>query len=197
MKRNNFKKLFLLFPTLILLTSCNINDFLNIADEIKEKLFPNVWAFLVQFLAFIIMIVIVIVFAYKPVKKFIEARKEALNKEVKDTFEAKAKYESLQLEAQKEIALSHEKASEILKEAKKQGEIERNQIILDAEKEAKNKLEEADIAIERDKKAAEKDIKENITDVAFTISSKILEREVNKDDNKKIINDFINDKEIK
>lgn len=53
------------------LTLPNGEDFVN-------KVFPNIWAFLVQLFAFIIMSLIVIKFAYKPVSNFLKKEKNLL-----------------------------------------------------------------------------------------------------------------------
>lgn len=47
-------------------------------DDFVSKVFPNIWAFLVQLLAFIIMSIIVIKFAYKPVKNFLHKEENML-----------------------------------------------------------------------------------------------------------------------
>ncbi len=192
MKKNNklAKTLVILF-SLFTLTSCNVQDFLNLKEEIVEKLFPNVWAFLVQFLAFIIMIVIVIFFAYKPVKAYINKRRELLDNEVKAAKDDKDSAKELKLQAQKEIAQSHKKANEIIELAKKEGEVRKEEIIEAANKEAKDKLEEATFAIEKEKNEAKKEVKNDLANVAIALSSKILEREVSSEDNEKIINNFI------
>ena len=48
-----------------------------------------------------------------------------------------------------------------------------------------------EISLEKEK--AMKELKDQIVDVAFEASSKILEREVNSLDNKKIVDNFVED----
>ena len=192
MKKNKIAKTFILLFSLFSLTSCDVQDFLNLKEEISQKLFPNVWAFLVQFIAFIIMCIIIIIFAYKPVKAYIEKRKELLENEVKETVANKDEVKLLKLETQKEIAISHKKANEIIERAQKEAEEKREEIITSADIEAQNKIKEANIIIEKDKLNAKKEIKNDLASVAIDLSSKILGREVSSSDNEKIINDFIN-----
>ena len=45
--------------------------------------------------------------------------------------------------------------------------------------------------IEREKQAAVEDIKKQIVDVALQASEVVLNREVNQDDNTRLVNDFI------
>ena len=47
-------------------------------EDFVNKVFPNIPSFVVQLAAFIILSIIVIKFAYKPVSKFIKKRREDL-----------------------------------------------------------------------------------------------------------------------
>lgn len=190
-KTNKLAKTLVILFSLFSLTSCNVQDFLNLKDEINQKLFPNVWAFLVQFIAFIIMVIIIIFFAYKPVKAYINKRRELLDNEVKSAKDDKDSAKELKMQAQKEIALSHKKANDIIENAKKEGEVRKEEIIEAANKEAKDKIEEANFAIEKEKNEAKKEVKNDLANVAIVLSSKILEREVSDKDNEQIINNFI------
>lgn len=188
---NKYLKFSIIFSFSLLLTSCNVSDFLNLKDEISQKLFPNVWAFLVQFLAFIIMCLIVFFFAYKPVKNYVQKRKDLLNNERNESLKNIEDSKVLKLESQKEIANSHKKASEIIESAKKEAEIRKEEIVESGEKIANSKITEANLEIERNKVEARKDIKKEIANAAIELSSKILEREITYEDNKKIIDEFI------
>ncbi len=190
-KLKNILKISPLFLILISITSCNIDDYLNLGEDIASKIFPNVWDFLVQFIAFILMIVLIIVFGYKPIKKFIEKRKSLMEEEVNEAKRKNDEANANLLASQKEIALTHEKASKIIESAVKEGNDRKDLIIADANKQAEMKIKEANIIIEKNKEEAKKEIKNEISDVALNLSSKILEREVNEEDNKKLIDDFV------
>lgn len=194
MKKRNILKISLVFlPSLLFLTSCNIEDFLSIGEEIPEKIFPNVWAFLVQFIAFILMIVLIVAFGYKPIKAFIEKREEMLDKEVKDT-QAKNDEANKNLIASKaEVAELKNKASKIIDEAINEGNLKKDEIIENANKEADNIIKDAQLSIENDKKKANEEIKDELGEVALSLSSEILKREVSKEDNDRLIDDFINE----
>ncbi len=190
-----FKKLTKIFPLFLILlsvTSCNINDYLNIGDDIASKIFPNVWDFLVQFLAFVIMVILITIFAYKPIKKYIKKRQDLLDEEVNETKKRNEEAKTNLLISQKEIALTHEKASKIIENATKEGNERKEEIILRANKEAENKIKEADEIIKKNKIEAKNELKNELSDIALDLSSKILEREVNENDNKKLIDDFVN-----
>lgn len=190
-KNKGLLKILLLLPSSLFLNSCDLSEYFNISDSVADKIFPNVWDFLVQFIAFIIMIILIFIFAYKPIKKYIEKRQELMDKEVKDTFKNKKESEENLLNSKKEVALAHQKASKIIEDSIKEANEEKDKILVSANLEATKKIEEANVQIERNQKEAEKELKNEISDVAIKMSSKILEREVNDSDNKKIIDDFV------
>ena len=71
------KSLARLFPlTLIIpaLASCDGEPFNN--QSFLDYLFPNPWDALAIFLAFVILLLVVFYFAYKPVKKLLKQRKD-------------------------------------------------------------------------------------------------------------------------
>ncbi len=181
-----------IFPVLFLLTSCNTEELGNsLSDSIEAKLIPNIWAFLVQLFAFIILIIVVTKFAYKPVRKYLDKRSELLTNERKEAEELNLKAKENLYESEKKLADIRKDASKIIEDAKEKGKVEKEKLLKEATLEANKVKENAYKAIEEEKAKAAKDIKENIVDVAFSMSSKILEREVNEEDNKKIVDSFV------
>ena len=74
----------------------NFYVFFNLADEISgigEKLIPNWFAFLVQLISLIVLVVVIFFFAYKPVKKILDKRADYIEKEVKDAEENTRTYQ--------------------------------------------------------------------------------------------------------
>lgn len=196
MKRT-FKKgtyFFLSVLSMLALTSCDMESFgSDLAENIGSKLIPNIWAFLVQFLALIILLVVVFFFGYKPVKNLIEKRKELLNNEVKEAKENNKKSEQNYLESQKRLADTRKEASKIIEEANKKANKTSQEILDLTHEEIIRMREKANLDIERAKEDASKALKKEIVDVALDASSKILSREVTKEDNTKIVDDFIED----
>ncbi len=164
-------------------------------NDIIHKLIPNFWGFLVQLLAFIILAILVIKFAYKPVNKYITARQNFMESELKS---AKEKEEmasnNLQISKQ-ELNATRANANNIIEKAKQDAMKEKESILASTNEEIamKHKLLEEEIILE--KKQAEEEIQKGIVDVALLASEKVLEREINDEDHRRLVNDFI--KELK
>ena len=192
MKKGNIKLTFLFLICSILLTSCNTENLGNdISNTISENLIPNLYSTLAQIAATIILFVCIIFLGYKPAKKFLSKRKELWDKEVDETKKNAAEAKMKNLEADKNIAESKNKAKEIVNQAKIDANIQKKEILQSANEEASKRLKDTESIISKQKAEAYKEIKDVVVDVAFDATKKILEREVNKDDNQKIIDDFV------
>ena len=114
-KWGKYKFILSIFPVLFLLTSCSTDELGNsLSDSIEAKLIPNIWAFLVQLFAFIILIIVVTKFAYKPVRKYLDKRSELLNSEKKETESLNQKAKENILESEKKLAEVRDNASKII-----------------------------------------------------------------------------------
>lgn len=172
----------------------NFYVFFNLADEISgigEKLIPNWFAFLVQLISLIVLVAVIFIFAYKPVKKILDKRADYIEKEVKDAEENSKIARENAIKSEQIITDSKKTASEIVESAN-----------IRAQKEADEIKEETRLEISRMKKAAEKeiedvkeqslkDIHDEMVDVALCASEEILGREVSKADNEKLARNFI------
>ena len=184
-------KLSLLLLAPIVITGCDGKPFEQ--EDFLHYLFPNPWDALAIFLAFIVLLLVVFYFAYKPVKKLIKNRKDYVEGKIKNAEEREALAAKKVEEAEKEIVESRQKAIEIVEKAKLDASKERDEIKAQAKLDADKEVERARQEIAQEIEATKDEIHREIVSVALDASSKVLEREVNKKDNEKLINDFIDE----
>lgn len=127
---------------------------------------------------------------YKPVKKFLNARREKEAKALEEAKclqnearESKEKYDALltDAEGEKERAVRQVRA-----EAEKQAE----KIISDAQREASVLKNRTAAAAEAEREKLLQDARNEISELAIELSGKIMGREVTDEDNVNIINSF-------
>ena len=160
-------------------------------DDFMQKIIPNIWAFLVQFLAFMVLLLVIFLLAYKPVKKILRARQEHIETEIREAEQRNIDAEAYALEARSSVLEAKKEANIIIDNARQEAINQQNLIIEETNKEiAQMKLDaEADIAQSRID--AEEEIRKQIVSVALDASSHLLGREVNSEDNAKLINEFV------
>ena len=167
----------------------------NIGETIKtisEKLVPNLLSFVIQFLSFAILLVVVFVFAYKPVKRILKKRADFVENEIKEARENNLTAQRSVDEAKEIIASSKVQASAIIQKAEQHGQEQYDALIAQAKDEVIMMKKDAEKDIERAKEEALQDIRNEMVKVALGASEEILKREVDNDDNKRLAEDFIN-----
>lgn len=170
-----YKSLILFLPLALVLTSCNTDDLgKDLSNQIEAKLFPNIWAFLVQFIAFIIVAFLVIKLGYKPVRKYLDKRRELLDNEVNEAKKLNADAKENFLKSEKALADTKKGATSIIEDAKKEANAKKEEILNEAFFEASKTKEKALLDIEKAKESAKKQLQDEIINVALDASSKIL-----------------------
>lgn len=172
----------------MVLTSCGVEK-----DEFLDKLFPNPWDALAVFLAFIILLLVVFYFAYKPVKNLLKKRGDYVEGKIKDAEAKEAEATKLLENTNEEVKQKKIEAIEIVEKAKADATKEREAILDKARKEKQIEVDRVKLEIAQEIEASKDEIHREIVSVALDASSKVLQREVTKKDNEKLINNFIDD----
>jgi len=182
------KRFTFLFALAFLLTGCNAEE---AVIDVGKQLIPSWLSFVVQICAFAIMLIIVFVFAYKPIKKILQKRSDYVEENIRQAEEDKAIAKQNLQQSNEMILASKKKANEIIEEANVQAMKNSQAIISDTNKEVAQMKKNAEIDIENSKKEAKEEIQKEMIDVAMMASSEILKREVKNDDNERLAKDFI------
>ena len=183
-------KTIVLGVSLLTLTGCNV-DF----SSIPEKLIPSWPNFVLQITALVVLLIVGIIFGYKPVKKMLQKRSDYVETNIRESEKKNAEADKNVLQANELIIESKKNASNIIEKAEKDAKAIRDQKIEEAEKEISQMKKLAAQDIERSKQEALDEIHDEIVSVALMASGEILKREVNEQDNSRIVDDFL--KEIK
>ena len=170
----------------------NMDNIGETMKSIAEKLIPNWISFVIQFSSFIILLLVVFFFAYKPVKKMLAKRADYIQQEIDQATENHALAVKETKEAKKLLSESKAEASLIIENATKQGELKCEAMIESTREEIKEMKLAAEQDIAQAREDALKDIHDEMVNVALTASKEILKREVDKDDNTRLAEDFIN-----
>ena len=145
---------------------------------------------MINFVAMIVLFVAVYFIAYKPVKKYLAARQDYIEHNLRDAERAKAINESRMAEGESIIAEAKGQANQILVKAKSDAQTSGEAIIAKAEKEAWERQKAADEAIKQAEEKSRRAVHDEIVNVALDASKQILGREVNSEDNAKLVSNF-------
>ena len=186
-------KLAWLSPCLLFLASCDVEKASgNITETINDAI-PNLYITLAQLGAFIVMVILVIVFGYKPIKKKLDARREYVQKNLEDSDEHLKKAKKAQEEAENNITDSRVKANAIVEAARRQAMEETKQMMDKAQESIDLRKKQGEAELEERKKNLERDTHDQIVKTALDASKEILGRELTQEDNDEMIAKFLED----
>lgn len=161
-------------------------------DDFVNKVFPNnIWELIIQISAFVVLLLIVFFLGYKPVKRMMKKRADFIQNELDEAMEKNKIATEAAMKKDETIAEGKEEASRIIAAAKAQANLEAENIRRNAVEDAAKAKKKADEEIELAKKASIRDTQKEMIDVALAASSAVLGREVNSDDNSRLVSEFI------
>ena len=172
------------------------NDVLNewgqaIGETIRNNLIPSWTSFVMQVAAFILLLIVVVFVAYKPVKRILKARQDYIEKEISDAEKSKAEAAVNLTQSQEAILASKKDASRIIEDAQAQALARKEEILAETRLEVEKMKKDAEADIARSRQDALDDIHKEMVEVALLTSSEILKREVNDKDNARLAKEFI------
>jgi F-type H+-transporting ATPase subunit b len=142
---------------------------------------------------FIILLVLLSKFAWKPIVAALAQRENA----IKDSLE---KAERAQLEAQKvldanqaNLAKAEEESKKIIERARIYAEKMKEQIIQESRIQSQKLIVDAGAEIERKKDDAFNELRAQVAEIAVNAAEKIIKQNIDKETNRKLVNNYISD----
>lgn len=146
---------------------------------------------LATILIFVILMILLKIFAWGPLMGIMKEREELVAKDI-DAAENARKETAALLEEQKALLKqARTEAQAIIEGAKKQGEATREEIVSAARAEADRLKESAVRDIEAEKEKAIAAVREEVVSLSVLAASKVLEKEISEADNSALIKETI------
>jgi len=142
---------------------------------------------------FLVILAVLYKFAYNPVMKFLDNRSQEIADNIAAAERNRSESEALLKEYQEKIAQASKEAQEIIARANKFPEEERNRILAQTREEAAAMLEKARLEIQRERDEALFALRQEVSTLAVMAAEKILSRNLNKEDNQRLVDDFLNE----
>ena len=155
---------------------------LVISDAVKDLI--------INIINIVILFLIVRGLAYKPVKKFLDARKERIANELSEASSARQTAEEELLKYKELTEKSKAEGTEIINEAERTAKENAAEIIDMAKKNAAEITEKARETAKKERETQIIAMRGDIAELAFDISKQVLSREVTDEDNMRIADEF-------
>ena len=135
----------------------------------------------IQLASTIILFIIIRFLLWKPITRILEARRDAIDKELNEAKQAKEQAVKLEEELILEKKKAQAEIRDLISNAEKEANLRRDEIINQAKEEAKKRLANLQDELAIEKANMQNDIKKEIIDIAFAAAEKIVSKEVDKD----------------
>ncbi len=151
----------------------------------------NIWQMLVSLANLVLLFLLVKKFLYKPVKKMLEARQNAINNEYDEANKALESANADKKAYEEKLRNAKQEADKVIKEAVDTAAEREQEIIAQAKQKAEGIVRRAENEAVLERKKAEDGIRKEIIEVSSLLTEKMLEREVSAEDHKRFIDSFI------
>lgn len=146
---------------------------------------------LTQLFFFIVLLVLLRMYAWGPLMGVMKKREDHIANEIETAEKNRADAERASREAAEELKQTRQEAQSIIEDAKKAGQDQEQQIIATANEAAERIKVSAQQDIEREKEKAIAALQDQVATLSVQIASKVIEKEINAEDQNKLINDYI------
>lgn len=151
----------------------------------------NFWTMIFAWLNLIILYLFLRKLLFKPVKNMIDSRQKEIDDMYSDAEKSKTDAMTMKSEYEEKLEAANEESEEILKRAIRRAELREEEILSEANAKASRVLERAAEQVELEKKRAINEVKDEVSEMAISIASAVIERDLNADEHKELIDEFI------
>lgn len=151
----------------------------------------NAGDMLFQLVMFLILLALLKKYAWGPLMGIMKKREDHIAGEINAAEESRVEAKKLLEEQRSLLKEARNEAQSLIENAKKQGDLQRDEIVVLARQEADRIKESAKLEIEQQKEKAVAAIRDQVASLSVLIASKVIEKELTVEDQEKLINEYI------
>ncbi len=152
---------------------------------------PDPGLFLWTILTFLVLLVLLAKFAWKPLLALLDRREEMIRQSLDDADKAKQELQRLQQESKEILSKARVEAQSILAKSRSQAEKLKGELRQEAKVQADSILRDAEKQIQVETEKAIAVIKTEVVDLSLLVASKLIKRNLSKEDNQSLIEESL------
>ncbi len=160
-------------------------------DKFQSFIGVDFWTALFTLLNFLAVFFVGKRFLWGPVMSIIQTRQQEIDDMYSEADNARSSAKAMEAEYKDKLSTAVETGERIVKDAVARGQAREEEILLKANQEADAIKDKASRDIAMEKKKAINDAKNEISGLALAIAGKVVERELKAEDQKGLIDSFI------
>ncbi len=152
---------------------------------------PDPGLFLWTILTFLVLLVLLAKFAWKPLLALLDRREEMIRQSLDDAEKAKQELQRLQQESKEILSKARVEAQSILAKSRSEAEKLKGELRQEAKVQADSILRDAEKQIQVETEKAIAVIKNEVVDLSLLVASKLIKRNLSKEDNQSLIEESL------
>lgn len=146
-----------------------------------------------QIINFIILLVILYFFAYKPVLRMLDERSRKIKESIEEVQKVKEQAAQAEEEFKKKVEAASKEGQEVISKAMRTGEEARQRAQLEAKQEAQVLVEKARAEIQRERSEAITELRQEFADLAVVAAEKVIEKSLDKESHRQLIDKVLDE----
>jgi len=155
--------------------------------ELLGNLGINGKLFIAQLINFAILFFVLKKFAFKPLLKVLDERKNKIEKGLKDAEKAGEKLEKISAKEKNVLDKANKKATKILLEAEEKAENNRAEAVKKTEEEIEELMKKAERKIQEKKEQMLQDLKKDVAGLVVQATEKVLDEKIDSSKDRELI----------
>ena len=156
-----------------------------------DLLSPNTGVMFWTLVIFVVLLVVLSRFAFKPLTAAVEAREKALEEAITSAKRDREAAAQLLAEQQKALDATRADAQRVIAEGRTTAEKLRNEMLEQTKHQQQELLERARVEIDNERKRAIADLRREAVELALAGASKVIERNLDDQTNRKLVESFL------
>ena len=153
----------------------------------------NGWLLAAQIVNFLILLLILYFFAYKPVMKMLDERSRKIRESMDEVQKVKEQAAQTEEEFKKKIDAASKEGQEVIARAMRTGEEARQRAQLEAKQEAQGLVEKARVEIQRERDETISELRQEFADLTVVAAEKVIGQSLDKNAHRQIIDQVLDE----
>ncbi len=153
----------------------------------------NGWTLLLQVVNFLILLLVLYFFAYKPVMKMLDERSRKIKESMDEVQKVKEQAAQTEEEFKKKIEAASKEGQEVIARAMRTGEEARQRAQLEAKQEAQGLVEKARVEIQRERDETISELRQEFADLTVVAAEKVIGKSLDKNAHRQIIDQVLDE----
>ena len=153
----------------------------------------SVSTLIAQIINFIILLVILYFFAYKPMMKMLDERSRKIKESMEEVQKVKEQAAQTEEEFKKKIEAAGKEGQEVIARAMRTGEEARQRAQVEAKQEAQGLVEKARVEIQRERDETIGELRQEFADLTVVAAEKVIGKSLDKEAHRQIIDKVLDE----